>query len=303
MPIFKCSSCDKVFTRKQMLQYHVDHNVCSKENKFECPKCNRIFARKSNLQYHVDHKVCEHTLCEHTKNNHRDDPYNSDQYESDTYQNMSKDELMKNLVKCNKIIEYQRNLIINGNNNNINNGIINNNNTINLTVNFGQEKIEDIQLKLPNLLEDALHKHLIESVPYLTQKIHCNEELFPQYANVYMDSYRTPYAMVYNNGKFRRQPKDDTIDSLIDQCIRFLGNHVDDTLDINDKNDRKIIDKYEKYRDSIDESGDKKGDARKQLERELIGILLDQGDRLRLDKKSENKFKEYLAIETDRSSK
>lgn len=72
MPIFKCSSCNREFMSKQILQYHIDHNVCTKNyNKriiHKCPYCNKVFSRKANLQCHIDRNICEHKLMNFTSN-------------------------------------------------------------------------------------------------------------------------------------------------------------------------------------------------------------------------------------------
>jgi hypothetical protein len=65
----------------------------------------------------------------------------------------------------------------------------------------------------------------------------------------------------------------------------MLGNHVDDTVV-----DQRLIRKYELYRDSVDVDGNR----RKELEDELIGILLDQGERLKLDANFKLMLQEYI---------
>ena len=96
------------------------------------------------------------------------------------------------------------------------------NNNINLLVNFGQENIDEILAKLPNLLQDTLTKHLGQSIPYLTKQIHCNQELFPEYNNVYIESYRNPFAMIFQNGQFCDGLKNVLFRYINILCIRSL---------------------------------------------------------------------------------
>ena len=113
-------------------------------------------------------------------------------------------------------------------------------------VNFGSEDPEEIKRKCPHLLKNAM-EHVFQSIPYITKQIHCNPEVFPQYENVYMDSFKDPYAMIYSEGQFHRQLKAETIDNLIEEGIHLLETHVEDHVE-----DEKIIRKYETYRDSVE---------------------------------------------------
>lgn len=49
-----CTLCQKVFTSKQSLKYHVEHNVCKKYNTLTCNICNKNFSSKYNLVRHND---------------------------------------------------------------------------------------------------------------------------------------------------------------------------------------------------------------------------------------------------------
>ncbi|PVH93734.1 hypothetical protein DM02DRAFT_540932, partial [Periconia macrospinosa] len=51
---FKCSQCDKAYTRKFILQEHERTHTGEKPE--HCPKCPKSYARKSDLQRHI--KTC-----------------------------------------------------------------------------------------------------------------------------------------------------------------------------------------------------------------------------------------------------
>jgi hypothetical protein len=53
-----CSNCNKTFSSRQNLDYHVTNKVCQKFDK-KCKKCGHIFSSKVMLKYHVDNDVCE----------------------------------------------------------------------------------------------------------------------------------------------------------------------------------------------------------------------------------------------------
>jgi hypothetical protein len=247
-----CPLCGKIFSSRQRAQYHIDNNVCQKQS-HRCPRCERPFSTNAWLKYHLDHNVCQ---------KHKLKLKNTSVVTPNDYTSLSKEQLITKLVQSETEIQ-----LLKSHPQTVNN--INNINNINIKVNFGDENIDEILEKSPNMLQDLVVNHISTSIPTLTKKIHCNPE-FPQYSNVYIQSYRNPYAMVFQDGNFCRQPKMKTIGQLIDQCVQLLGNHVDGI------EDQRIIRKYERYRDSIDEDGE----SRKELESELIAILIDQGDRL-----------------------
>jgi len=53
----KCNNCNKSFSTKQRLNYHLENKVCLKRNN-SCNNCNKIFSNKQKLNYHLENKVC-----------------------------------------------------------------------------------------------------------------------------------------------------------------------------------------------------------------------------------------------------
>jgi hypothetical protein len=126
---------------------------------------------------------------------------------------------------------------------------------------------------MPNLLHDALTKHSNRSVEYLTEQIHCNKQTFPEYTNVYIRGYKSPFAMVSNGKQFQNKPQKAIIEQIIENSISMLQDYIDNN---GEKYGQKIIDKYERYRDLVEtDSSDKKSERRKDLEIEIAGMLLD----------------------------
>jgi hypothetical protein len=256
-----CDLCGKQFSSGQCLQYHLSKGVCKKKL-YRCKLCGYDFSCKNRLDYHIEHGVCQ----KKQKIVLKIKPIDSD------YDSLSREELVAKLkrseIEIQVLKEHPQTI-------NVNN--------INVMVNFGQENIDDILKKSPDLLLEAITEHLPSSVPFLTRKIHCNPDL-PEYRNVYIKSFSNPYAMIYNGGQFCRQDKTIVIGQLIDQCLQFIGNHVEE-LD-----NHKLTEKYERYRDSVDTDGKR----RKELEKELIGILIDQNDQFKLDCGSKKLLIEYI---------
>jgi hypothetical protein len=269
-----CDWCAKKFCAKQKLQYHIDHKVCQKVSKHICITCGYIFTRKEQLQYHIEHDVCvkKQRLTLRIQKPHIDvTPVCS----IEQLLTHSKEELAQQLI-CLQQREQLKDTEIRV--------LKENPKTVINIVNFGKEDQAEIQKKCPNLLTNAM-KYVSQSIPYITKQIHCNPEVFPQYENIYLDSFKAPFAMVYSDGQFHRQSTAEAIDNLIEEGIHLLQDHVDGI------EDEKIIRKYETYRDSV-ESED--APRRKELEHEIIGILLDQGDRIKLDNRSKMILKNYM---------
>jgi len=54
----ECPICQRTFSDKRALKYHVDHSVCTK-NRFICSLCNKEFTTLKGLQYHQENNVCD----------------------------------------------------------------------------------------------------------------------------------------------------------------------------------------------------------------------------------------------------
>jgi len=265
---FKCQFCFKSFSCKSRLNYHIEHNVCKTQSLKKCELCGYIFKNIKMLEYHRQHKVCQvrkPKIILKNQQNHVD--------------LQKENEILKleisTLRNENKTLKEHPHVV----NNTIN---TTNYNHVNFIVDFNNEKSEYILTKLPNLLKDVITQRLDSSVPFLTKEVHCNPETFPEYSNVYMTKYNCPYAMVYKDGRFQRQLKKQILDDVIEKFISMLGNYVDDH-----EFSQKIMERYECYRDSIEQDGSR----RAELEDELIGILLDYGERFHMEQMSKQKLK------------
>ena len=289
---YVCDLCQRHFTSKRRLTYHVDHDVCQKQL-HKCPLCGSVFSRDSCLQYHLEHKVCQNkkklVLKMSPANLIVNTPIESEQMSFPSREQLlthSKEELVEQVLHEKQLGQLKDTEI---------RVLKENPKTVNFNiVTFGKEDPKKIQKKCPNLLHNAIMQdHTCQSIPYLTRKIHCNPEVFPEYENVYLESLKAPYAMVYGEGQFHRQPKEETIGNLIANGIQLLGRHVEEFIE-----DEKIIQKYDSYLASVSTEDDPK---RKALEHKLIGILLDQGDRIKLDTRSKMILKNYMT-KTDPNS-
>lgn len=124
MYFIECTFCQKSFTSKQSLQYHISHNVCQKPGKI-CPKCGYKFANKSALIYHTNNDVYGSTgTCKKKITLKKN------------YENMSREEMIQHMSHLEGQVEALKE-----NPRTINN---NNNNQINFIFpkSFGTEQID-----------------------------------------------------------------------------------------------------------------------------------------------------------------
>jgi hypothetical protein len=258
---FECSLCSKGFTTKSRLDYHINHDVCQHTKSKICGQCGRTFKRIQSLEYHQTHHVCLR----------KPKIFLAKKQPVDTHDEVTQLKLeIESLRGENKTLREHSHTT----------------NPINVITDFNTEKITDILCKDPNLINDTIKHHLNEAIPYLTKKIHCNPIMFPTYTNMFITKYHSPYIMVYCDGCFRRENKAYVLDKIITKFIHILESYVN----VHDF-DHEIFEQYEHYRDSVIEGGEK----RKDLEDELIGLLIDFCELYKMDQIAVQTRNEYTS--------
>lgn len=260
-----CPDCYRIFDRKTGLDYHLSHKVCEKSKDKECPKCHKVLSSRQMCQYHVLHEVCGNSsIANKTKIPLKLKPQVSTSTLLPTREPTKEELLIKvaMLEAQNKILcEHPQTII---------------QQTINYNFPhaFGTEDIHRILSKKPSLLHDAITKHTDRSVEYMTEQIHCDNDVFPEYANVYLRGRKSQFALVSNGKCFQNKPQKRIIDQIIENTISMLQTYIDYN---GEKIGQRIIDKYEKYQDLVEEPSEheKKSERRKDLEIEIAGLLLD----------------------------
>jgi hypothetical protein len=53
----ECPDCHKILSSEYNLRSHISKGVCHKESRI-CSKCGKMFRRRENLEYHTKHSVC-----------------------------------------------------------------------------------------------------------------------------------------------------------------------------------------------------------------------------------------------------
>jgi hypothetical protein len=143
---------------------------------------------------------------------------------------------------------------------------------------FGQENPKRIRQVLGDILGKVLGGSASEIIPMLIKQIHNNEKL-PEYHNVYVPNEHSQYAMVSDGIRFNHRPKDTVIDQIIEDKRSILNTYIDNN---GDQLGERILRKYERYQDQIDSDSKFK----KNLEREIGGLLLDMKDVIANDDKT-----------------
>jgi len=161
----------------------------------------------------------------------------------------------------------------------VNNNNNNNNNTINIVVPptfLKYDTCQDLIRMLPNLLHDTLSKHPNDCITYLIGRTNANPEL-PIFNSIKITNKKDPYAFVSNGDKYVNTTKKTTIVQLIENKRHILQEYVDQH---GDKYGEKILVRYQRYVDELDDGGD----VEKELETEVMCMLLNVSDVIGSDK-------------------
>lgn len=261
--MYSCDNCEKVFTRKYNLTYHVDNKVCQKGSNKECPTCHKVFKNKQICQYHIKTASCSAPIPIENK------PKLTLKKKT-AYDELSRDELIIKLATVEGKYEALRE-----NPSSINNT---SNNIIVFPNAYGNENIQYIQGKLGDIMGPLIRKNPFQSIPNLFSQMHNNEQ-FPEYHNVFASSERSSYALVSDGKTFKFKSKKNIIDQIIEDKRSLLNAYVDEN---GEQLGEKVLEKYERYQETLDTDSNFK----KELEMEIGGLLLDMKSVIANDEKT-----------------
>jgi hypothetical protein len=294
----RCVYCNKEFTRKSSVLYHIEHN-CKKVKEIEEER-NNIFTKLKILEEH--NKKLE-------QENKKLKKYNDNKLRDDIKNDM-KQKLLDEVAKIKQELSVLSNntaVIQNNSNSNSNSNNINSNNNFNsqniVLNNYNKED-------LSNLDEDmiiAIMKRGYQSTVELTRAIHFNPN-FPENHNIFIPKINERHGMVFQNYSWKLIDKDDLADDIfenkrdfiiqnlnkffnkLDQykqnsLMRFLDNDdYDDEAIINTKNDIKNL-LYDNRKMAMDQ--------KKAIERAAKNKPLEILKLKNLKEKSEVKIEEF----------
>ena len=233
-----------MFSTKQNLEKHLNKKFkCNITSNIQCETCNKYFTNKKNLYYHINNNSCKQII----KIN---DDESNDFIESILVAQLSNEmkvELLKikgiNLDdnKLNEIINSENEIKVKKelikcfynksnsstiNNNMINLGTIeNSNNVTNIQINnFGKEDISYLSNDyFKNLI---MNQHIEKGYIQLIKDIYLNKE-HPENGTIKVENINNKYAHVYNNGKWDTILKYDLREQMHKKNYTILKMHYD----------------------------------------------------------------------------
>jgi hypothetical protein len=225
MEVFACVECNKQFTSRQSMNYHINNRVCHKDDGFICNFCNKELSSAPSLSRHKT-KSCK----EMKKIKERKELSEEIYAEMEDKFGISK--IYDLLVKMYedggvqaRVTRPEKASTINNvtnNNCNINNGTVNN---IYL-VGCGKEDMAKIDYN--DLLKGI--KMGFNSTLNLIDTVHFNPK-YPEFHNVYISSMKNKYAMMYDGNAWTLVMKDDLIDKMYDDKRNYIEENLDEFID------------------------------------------------------------------------
>jgi hypothetical protein len=229
----KCVYCDKEFTRKNNVIYHIKNN-CKKVKEIEDEKY-QIFTRLKQLEEEnnkLKEKLekkdedFEKKLIEKLDKKDEDFEKKLEKQKKTlekTFQKTFEKTLKKEISSLRKesnITKYSNNTTNSNNNNNIDNSINTQQNIY--LANYDPKN-------MPALTNDeivAVLKRGFQTPVELTRKIHFNPK-FPEFHNIFIPRINERYGMVFMNNDWRLMDKDDLVDDIYENKRAFVVENLD----------------------------------------------------------------------------
>jgi len=212
--VYKCDKCEKIFTTKKCLIYHVNNNVCDKKL-YSCRLCNRGFTTETSMYRHIRYSCGV---------KRQDDIERYNIYERliklEEDNKKKEDENRKLINEVNNI--KKQITITNVTNNNVNNGTVVNHITL---VGYGKEDLSKLDKnELIKILQNGFYSTL-----KLTESLHFNPK-YPEFHNVYISNIKDKYAMMYDGQNWTLTIKDDLINRIYDDKKNYIEENLDEFI-------------------------------------------------------------------------
>jgi len=222
-----CSDCNKEFARKENLKYHIEKEVCKKEEidkGYKCKYCQNQFTTKNSMYRHMKHS-CEARKIELERKEIYDRLVQLE-LENKNLKNNNKRKVRQTAQTVNNANNGTNNGTINANM--INNGTINNINNVKYTTNivlvgFGKEDYTKIAKK--DLLKSF--KSGFNSAVELLEIVHFNPK-YPEFHNVYIPNMKNKYAMCYDGSLWELAMKKNVVEQIYDDNKSYIDENKDE---------------------------------------------------------------------------
>ena len=232
-----------------------------------CELCQKKFTRKFNLQYHLNNRVCQKKIKLTLKKPTEDlsSCTKEELIQTITYQKGEIDALKKHPQTINNNTNQQINIIV-------------------PPAFLEMDNYQQLLIHLPNLLHIALSKHPGNFISYLIKETNCNPDR-PLYNSIKITNKKDPFAKISDGHKYIYASKKSIITQLIENKRHILQEYVDNN---GDKYGEKILRRYQNYVDFLDDDKD----AQKDLEVDIICMLLNVSDVIGSDEWSKKLLEE-----------
>ncbi len=264
---YSCPKCNKEFDRKSNYLDHINKkfpcvplvenntpiilkepvkNLLENENNLCCNYCGLEFNRKDNLKRHID-KVCKVKKLQDEEEKEKENIFKillaKEEEEKKQLKESNKklEDYVKKLTDMNielnnKVGKLLEKMSVS----NITNNITTNNNIINISkdklVNFGEEDVKEIDLKLFSNCFNKFGKHIFEAS---AKNIWYDK---PKNKNFYISDLSRDKAMTYKNGQFYLTPINTVLTTINQQLYKYFKHNIDE---IKKTKDKKLMEKVE----------------------------------------------------------
>lgn len=253
MSDFVCDNCDKTFTTKQSMMYHVRQEVCKKDNGNACKFCGKQYAHKSGVYRHQ------------AKCNHRNDEADNDSeseleaefnllpphiaqnerllkiYDMMVKMKEENEELKVKVTRTEKVVTNNVTNTDNSNSHNTYNNSTINNGTVNNIYLVGYGKEDMGRIDKTDMLK--VFQSGFNSALSLTETMHFNPK-YPEFHNVYIPNMKNKYAMMYNGTDWNLVNKDSMIDKIYDNKRDYIEENLEDFLSSLTNSQKKALDRW-----------------------------------------------------------
>ena len=217
---FKCVYCNKEFTRKNSVIYHIKNN-CKKVKEIENKK-QQIFLKLKEEENLRINKLEEENRKLKEALEKKDNDFSKEIIElKKSIQELKNTNITTNSHnKTNNGNNINSNNSINSNNNNSNNNNYNNQNIV-----LNNYKKEDLSILDDDTILEIM-KRGYQSTIELTRAIHFNPK-FPENHNIYIAKINEKHGMIYQNNSWKLIDKNDLADDIFENKRDFIVQNLD----------------------------------------------------------------------------